>query len=57
MEEIIFSLKHYWHFMDCEALALKTLSWGVDENAACTQAKRLERKSQEGIFFSLDNVI
>jgi hypothetical protein len=34
MEEIIFSLKHYWHFMDCEALALKTLSWGVDENAA-----------------------
>jgi hypothetical protein len=26
MEEIIFSLKHYWRFVDCEALELKTLS-------------------------------
>jgi hypothetical protein len=26
MEEIIFSLKHYWHFVDCEALELKGLS-------------------------------
>jgi hypothetical protein len=23
MEEIIFSPKHYWRFVDCEALALK----------------------------------
>jgi hypothetical protein len=29
MEEIIFSLKHYWRFMDCEALELKALSQGV----------------------------
>jgi hypothetical protein len=34
MEEIIFSLKHYWHFVDCEALELKALSRGVDEKAA-----------------------
>jgi hypothetical protein len=26
MEEIIFSLKHYWHFVDCEALELQALS-------------------------------
>jgi hypothetical protein len=26
MEEIIFSLKHYWHFVDCEALELTALS-------------------------------
>jgi len=34
MEEIIFSLKHYWRFVDSEALELKALSWGVDEKAA-----------------------
>jgi hypothetical protein len=34
MEEIIFSLKHYWRFIDCEALELKALSQGVDEKAA-----------------------
>ncbi len=28
MEEIIFSLKHYWRFVDSEALELKALSWG-----------------------------
>jgi hypothetical protein len=26
MEEIIFCLKHYWRFVDCEALELKALS-------------------------------
>jgi hypothetical protein len=30
MEEIIFSLKHYWRFIDSEALELQALSWGVD---------------------------
>jgi hypothetical protein len=30
MEEIIFSLKHYWRFVDSEALELTALSWGVD---------------------------
>jgi hypothetical protein len=30
MEEIIFSLKHYWRFVDSEALELKALSWEVD---------------------------
>ena len=34
MEEIIFSLKHYWRFVDCEALELKALSQGVAEKAA-----------------------
>jgi len=34
MEEIIFSLKHYWRFVDCEALELKALSQGVHEKAA-----------------------
>jgi hypothetical protein len=34
MEEIIFSLKHYWRFVDSGALELKALSQGVDEKAA-----------------------
>jgi len=34
MEEIIFRLKHYWRFVDCEALELKALSQSVDEKAA-----------------------
>jgi hypothetical protein len=29
MEEIIFSLKHYWRFVDSEALELQALSYGV----------------------------
>jgi hypothetical protein len=33
-EEIIFSLKHYWRLVDCEALELKALSQGTDEKAA-----------------------
>ncbi len=34
MEEIIFTLKHYWRFVDSEALELKALSQGVKEKAA-----------------------
>ena len=34
MEELIFSLKHYWRFIDSEALELKALSQGRDEKAA-----------------------
>jgi hypothetical protein len=34
MEEIIFSLKHYWRFVDSELLDLKALSQGMDEKAA-----------------------
>src|SRR5437867_2560873 len=34
MEEIIFSLKHYWRFVDCEALELKALSSGEGGQAA-----------------------
>ena len=34
MEEIIFSLKHYWRFVGSEAFELKSLSQGVDEKAA-----------------------
>jgi hypothetical protein len=29
MEEIIFSLKHYWRFVDSEALELQALSCGI----------------------------
>jgi hypothetical protein len=31
MEEIIFRLKHYWRLVDCEALELQALSYGVAE--------------------------
>jgi hypothetical protein len=34
MEEIIFSLKHYWRFVDSEPLELKALSQGGDGKAA-----------------------
>jgi hypothetical protein len=34
MEEIIFSLKHYWRFVDCEPLDLKALSQGMDAKVA-----------------------
>jgi hypothetical protein len=34
MEEIIFSLKHYWRFVDSEPLELKALAQGVAEKAA-----------------------
>jgi hypothetical protein len=47
MEGILFSLKHYWRLVDCEALELKALSQGVDEQAACTHAERRDRKSRQ----------
>jgi hypothetical protein len=34
MEEIVFSLKHYWRFVDSEALELQGLSWGTQQSAA-----------------------
>ena len=34
MEEMIFSLKHYWRFVGSEALELTALSQGLDEKAA-----------------------
>jgi hypothetical protein len=34
MEEIIFSLKHYWRFVDSEVFELKALSWGIGGEAA-----------------------
>jgi hypothetical protein len=34
MEEIIFSLKHYWRFVDLAALELQALSSGTSEQAA-----------------------
>jgi hypothetical protein len=33
LQEIIFSLKHYWRFVDCKAFDLKALSRVVDEKA------------------------
>jgi hypothetical protein len=32
MEEIVFSLKHYWRFVDAEALELQGLSWGTQQS-------------------------
>jgi hypothetical protein len=34
MEEIIFSLKHYWRFVDSAALELQGLSWSTERNVA-----------------------
>jgi hypothetical protein len=34
MEELVFSLKHYWRFVDLEALELQGLSWGVEQKIA-----------------------
>jgi DDE superfamily endonuclease len=34
MEEIVFSLKHYWRFVDSEALELQGLSWGTAQSVA-----------------------
>lgn len=34
MEEMVFSLKHYWRFVDSEALELQGLSWGTEQNVA-----------------------
>ena len=34
MEELIFSLKHYWRFVDSAALELQGLSWGAGRNIA-----------------------
>ena len=34
MEDLLFSLKHYWRFIDSEALELTALSQGVGEKAA-----------------------
>jgi len=34
MEEIVFSLKHYWRFVDSEALELQGLSWGTEQSVA-----------------------
>jgi hypothetical protein len=34
MEEVVFSLKHYWRFVDSEALELQGLSWGTERNGA-----------------------
>jgi hypothetical protein len=46
MEEMIFSLKHYWRFIDSEALELKALSSGEGEKAACTHTNLRDRNSQ-----------
>jgi hypothetical protein len=55
--EIIFSLKHYWRFVDCEALELKALSREVGENAASTQAELMERKSQRSAMRGVKNAM
>jgi hypothetical protein len=34
MEEIIFSLKHYWRFVDSASLELQGLSWSTERNIA-----------------------
>ncbi len=34
MAEIVFSLKHYWRFVDSEVLELPGLSWGIERKVA-----------------------
>jgi len=34
MEEIVFSLKHYWRFVDSEVLEIQGLSWGSERKVA-----------------------
>ncbi len=34
IEEIVFSLKHYWRFVDSEAMELQRLSWGAEPKVA-----------------------
>jgi hypothetical protein len=34
MQEILFSLKHYWRFLDSELLDLQRLSWDPSTEAA-----------------------
>jgi hypothetical protein len=34
MDEMIFSLKHDWRFVNCEALELNARSYGMDETVA-----------------------
>jgi len=34
MEEIVFSLKHYWRFVDSEVLEIQGLSWGGERKVA-----------------------
>jgi hypothetical protein len=34
MEEILFSLKHYWRFLDSDILELQGLSWDLPVEAA-----------------------
>ena len=34
MEEILFSLKHHWRFLDSELLDLQALSWALPSEAA-----------------------
>ncbi|HEX9572234.1 MAG TPA: hypothetical protein VF969_08265, partial [Burkholderiales bacterium] len=46
MEEILFSLQHYWRFVDSAALELQGLSWGAERNSACIQDELIGRKSQ-----------
>ena len=45
MAESIFSLKHYWRFVNCEALELTALSHEAGEKAACIKAACIDRKS------------
>ncbi len=49
MEEILFSLQHYWRFVDSAALELQGLSWGAERNSACIQDELIGRKSQVDI--------
>jgi hypothetical protein len=45
MEEIIFSLNHYWRFVDSEALELQVLSYRFARKIARIQAELIERRS------------
>jgi hypothetical protein len=46
MEEIIFRLKHYWRFVELEALEFPALSEGRSGKSTWIQANVIVRKTQ-----------
>jgi hypothetical protein len=52
IEEIIFSLKHYWRFVDFEALELKALSSGVAGESRMNSG-RTHRTEKSDSYFGL----
>jgi hypothetical protein len=53
MEELILSLKHYWRFVDLEALEFPALSEGRSGKSAWIQANVIVQKTQTHLGASI----